>query len=79
MTIFFHILLILVVEPDIFHILYRKLPLMKAFSHINIGKKISFIIGCKNYLILVKKRIYLVQIAQDLVHSAQVLISLKHL
>jgi len=26
---------------------------MKAFSHINIGEKISFIIGCKNYLILV--------------------------
>ena len=26
---------------------------MKAFSHINIGKKISFIIGCKNYHILV--------------------------
>ena len=49
---------------------------MKAFSHINIGEKISFIIGCKNYLILVvsKKRIYLVQIAQELVHTAQVLI-----
>ena len=26
---------------------------MKAFSHINIGEKISFIIGCKNYRILV--------------------------
>ena len=26
---------------------------MKAFSRINIGEKISFIIGCKNYLILV--------------------------
>ena len=26
---------------------------MKAFSHINIGEKISFIIGCKHYLILV--------------------------
>ena len=26
---------------------------MKAFSHINIGEKISFIIGCKNYLILI--------------------------
>ena len=26
---------------------------MKAFSHINIGEKISFIIGCKKYLILV--------------------------
>ena len=26
---------------------------MKAFSHINICEKISFIIGCKNYLILV--------------------------
>ena len=25
----------------------------KAFSHINIGEKISFIIGCKNYLVLV--------------------------
>ena len=33
--------------------IYRKLPLMKAFSHINIGEKISFIIGCKNYLVLV--------------------------
>ena len=26
---------------------------MKAFSHINIGEKISFIIGCKNYRVLV--------------------------
>ena len=26
---------------------------MKAFSRINIGEKISFIIGCKNYRILV--------------------------
>ena len=26
---------------------------MKAFSHINIGEKISFIIRCKNYRILV--------------------------
>ena len=26
---------------------------MKAFSHINIGEKIIFIIGFKNYLILV--------------------------
>ena len=26
---------------------------MKAFSHINICERISFIIGCKNYLILV--------------------------
>ena len=26
---------------------------MKAFSHINIGEKVSFIIGCKNNLILV--------------------------
>ena len=26
---------------------------MKAFSHINIGEKISFIIGCKNYHMLV--------------------------
>ena len=26
---------------------------MKAFSHINIGEKVSFIIGCKNYRILV--------------------------
>ena len=26
---------------------------MKEFSHINIGEKISFIIGCKNYLIFV--------------------------
>ena len=26
---------------------------MKEFSHINIGEKISFIIGCKNYRILV--------------------------
>ena len=26
---------------------------MKAFSHINICEKISFIIGCKKYLILV--------------------------
>ena len=43
----FHIL-IYVVKAYIFHILYGKLPLMKAFSHINICEKISFIIGCKN-------------------------------
>ena len=50
---------------------------MKAFSHINIGgKKISFIIGCKNYLILVvsKKTDIPCANCQDLVHSAQVLI-----
>ena len=38
---------------------------MKAFSHINIGEKISFIIGCKitSYWLLVKKRIHLVQVS----------------
>ena len=42
---------------------------MKAFSHINIGEKISFIIGCKNYRILVvsKKTDKLVQFAQVLI------------
>ena len=48
----------------------------EAFSHINIGEKISFIlfdVKITSYWLLVKKRIHLihlVQIAQDLVQTA---------
>ena len=45
---------------------------MKAFSHINIGEKISFIIGCKNYYS--KKTDIPCANCKGLVHNAQVLI-----
>ena len=49
---------------------------MKAFSHINIGEKISFIIRFKNNLILVisKKRIFLEQVVQEKISAFQALV-----
>ena len=47
---------------------------MKEFSHINILEKISFIIGCKNYLILVlskKTDIPCANCTRLCVHTAQ--------